>query len=213
MLLAALALALAAPASPPAPPEATPDLHTGDVVLIASTSPQASAIARATRSKYTHAGVVVVEDGTPWVYEAAGTVRRTPFASFAKRAVPGTLLVRRAGVGITPAQQARIAQEARRLVGRPYDLAFAQGDDALYCSEYVRLVLAVGGVDAGKIQHVRDLDVDDPVVHALIAQRWRRHPACRGAATLAACMTKLLDAEIVTPASLATDARFVDVEH
>jgi hypothetical protein len=200
-----LALALALLAAAPDPSA----LRTGDVVLIRSKTAQAEAIAAATRSEATHVGVVIVEDGAPWVYEAAGTVRKTPWASFVARAKAGSLDVRRHpaladGAHELEEQQA-IRWQAHKLLGTKYDLAFASGDDALYCSEFVRKVIGATGLEVGTVEHVRDLDLEHPAVKKLVAARWRKHPACSGASSLRACMPKLLEAEIVTPASLARD--------
>ena len=186
-------------------------VKTGDIVLITSTSPQAKAIAAATRSPFTHTGVVVVEDGKPFVYEAAAKVQKTALASFLKRAKPGSLALRRVP-DLDDARAAKVVAAARAKLGTPYDLAFSTTNDALYCSEYVRVVFAAAGVDVGAVEHVRDLDVNAQPVRALIGARWKMHPVCKGDKSLGACLPKLLASEIVTPASIANDTRLESID-
>jgi hypothetical protein len=58
---------------------AEPDLRDGDIVFQTSKSSQSIAVQRATRSRYSHMGIVVQRDGKPFVFEASATVRFTPF--------------------------------------------------------------------------------------------------------------------------------------
>jgi hypothetical protein len=193
-------------------PGALAAVRTGDIVLHTSHSKQAVAIAWATKSVYTHTGIVVVENGKPYVYEAVSKVRKTPLDRWIARG-DALKVLRHPDVAASPTKQARIARAARTHVGKPYDLSFSPGADRLYCSEYVHAVFARAGVDVGKVQHVRDLDVDNPIVKQLVDARWRAHPVCRAnkSRTLADCWPRLLSMEIVTPASIADDDRLVDV--
>jgi hypothetical protein len=186
----------------------------GDVILQTSTSSQAPAIIAATASPYSHVGVVVVEGAGAgrrvFVVEAAGAVRKTPFRQFVNRGLGGRFLMLR-HEGVDANVGATIAKMAKRTIGTPYDLAFAPGRKALYCSELVGVAFKDAGVDVGVWQTVGDLHVDNPVAEALLAKRWRKHPACRGAATLAACRAKLDATPILTPAGVRDDPRFVVV--
>ena len=50
-----------------------------------------------------------------------------------------------------------------------------------------------------------DLGLYSAPVQVLLRQRWRRHPSCAGATSLATCMPALERLEIVTPVSLRRD--------
>jgi hypothetical protein len=52
-----------------------PDVRDGDIIFQTSLSSQSVAIQRATHSKYSHMGLIVVREGTPYVLEASATVR------------------------------------------------------------------------------------------------------------------------------------------
>lgn len=186
----------------------------GDVVLQTSTSSQAPAIIAATASPYSHVGVVVVEGAGAarrvFVVEAAGAVTKTSFRQFVNRGLGGRFLLLRHDA-VDAKLGATIAKMAKRTIGTPYDLAFAPGRKALYCSELVGVAYKDAGVDVGVWQTVGDLHVDNPVAESLLAKRWRKHPACRGAADLAACRAQLEATPILTPAGVRDDPHFVVV--
>jgi cell wall-associated NlpC family hydrolase len=156
-----MALALAGP----------PDLQTGDLVFHRSRSRQAAAIAAATASPLTHVGVVVVEQGEPWVYEAIQPVSRTPLETWAARAADGRIEIHRLAAwdpGDGPALQVALSKR----VGRPYDTAFTWDDERLYCSELVYKVFdEVTGVQLGARRAVGSFHVDAPGVAEALERR------------------------------------------
>ena len=62
---------------PPAPTTDPASLRDGDIIFHRSTSAQADALERALDSPYTHMGLIFVDGGAPFVYEAVGPVKRT----------------------------------------------------------------------------------------------------------------------------------------
>ncbi len=113
------------------------DLRTGDLVFQTSRSSQSVPIQRATRSRWSHVGLVEVAPDGVFVLEAVSPVSRTPWARWVARGARGEALALRPK-GLSPAAAAKVATEARRHLGKPYDAAFGWGDDRLYCSELVR---------------------------------------------------------------------------
>lgn len=161
--LAASALAFAA----------IPEVRGGDLVFQASRSAQSLAIQRATRSPFSHMGVVLFRAGKPFVFEAVATVRYTPLADWIARGEEGRCVVKRLRKPLGPEALARLRREARRLEGRPYDLAFEWSDRRIYCSELVwKLFHRAAGVEIGRLQHLRDFDLSDPVVKAKLRERY-----------------------------------------
>ncbi len=211
-MLLTLTLALAAFASSAAATKGVVDidvgmLRTGDVILHTSTSSQAPAIIVASASPYSHVAIVVVEGKKAFVVEAAGTVRKTPLQQFLRRGVDGRYTVLR-HKDVDEAKGALIARQARKQLGKPYDLSFARGNEALYCSELVAVAFHGAGVDVGAWQRVSELHIDNPVVGKLLEKRWKKHPVCKGAPSADACLAKLRASEVITPASLRDDASF-----
>lgn len=186
-----LALTLAASAVPHPPASA---LRTGDLVFQTSRSAQSRPIQQATRSRWSHVGLVEVDRGGVFVIEAIAPVSRTPYAAWAARGERAEVLALRPR-GLDPAARARAVAEAKRHLGKPYDLAFGWGDDRLYCSELVRKAYARGaGVELGKMERLGDLATGG--LEAALTARFGHVPK------------ELL---LVTPASLAADPRLEPV--
>lgn len=163
-------LALAASAFPFA---AVPEVREGDLVFQTSRSAQSLAVQRATRSPLSHMGVVLFRGNKPFVFEAVATVRYTPLADWVARGEEGRCEVKRLRKPLETGALARLRREARRLEGRPYDLAFEWSDRRIYCSELVwKLFHRAAGVEIGRLQHLRDFDLSDPVVKAKLRERY-----------------------------------------
>ena len=75
------------------PPEVP--LQSGDVVLQASTSERSALIRKASRSPYSHVGIVEVAKDGVFVLEAIQPVSRTPLAKWVKRGEGGWVTVLR----------------------------------------------------------------------------------------------------------------------
>lgn len=194
--------------------EGLPNLKTGDLVFQTSRSNQSIAIMLASKSLYSHMGIIeVLPSGKAVVLEAIATVRETPIADWMARGGGGRLLIKRLE-GLTDTQAKAIVTVARQHFGKPYDMFFQDGDDAIYCSELAYLAFDAGaGLTIGKSQRVAELDIDNIAARKLIAARWQKHPSCADgrAKSFEACYAKLLEQKLVTPASIAEDGRFITV--
>ena len=171
LLLAALLAA--APAAPALPP-----VRDGDVVFQTSRSAQSLAIQRATRSPWSHMGIVFLRGGEPWVVEAVEPVKATPLASWIARGEGGRVAVKRlrdADRALTPAAVAALRREAERFLGRHYDLAFGWSDERVYCSELVwKAYERALGRKLGALERLGAFDLTDPVVKRKLAERYGR---------------------------------------
>lgn len=209
VLMHAIALLAAASVHTQVPATVDPAaLRDADLVFHTSTTRQAQAIVWATASPYAHVGLVERTGDDVYVVEAVQPVKRTPWAEWTARGLGGHVTVLR-HPGLDAPTRTAVVRQARRYLGRPYDLSFAPGDDRLYCSELVHLAYAAVGVHLGTWTPAAALGLTSPPVQALLRTRWRRHPACAGAPSLAACMPALARTEILTPASLRSDPQLV----
>src|SRR5262249_23472316 len=105
-----------------------PAMLDGDIIFQTSQSSQSLAIQRATRSPYSHMGIVLFRNGTPYVLEAAATVRYTPLDTWIARGRGGHYVVKRLVDGtrlLTPGNVSKIRQVANKFEGRSYDSGFA----------------------------------------------------------------------------------------
>lgn len=186
-----------------------PPLKTGDIVFQESGSGQSLAIGLASRSFYTHTGLIEMRDGEAFVVEAVGPVQTTPLDRWIKHGTGGRITVKRVK-GLDEAAAAQTIAAAHTHDGKPYDIFFYNDRDAIYCSELVHIAFKDGaGLSIGKQERVKDLAIDNAASRALIKERWQRYPGCiaSNAATYEACYAIILEETLVTPASVARDAR------
>jgi hypothetical protein len=186
------------------PPPANLALQDGDLVFHRSRSAQSAAVAAATRSKYTHMGVVLVEDGKPMVLEAVQPTKLTPFSMWVARGERGKVVVKRlknATDILTPQVRKRMHEMGRAWLGRPYDLLFQWDDDRVYCSELVyKLLDRAAGVQVGKVQKASEFDLSNPEVQKKLKERFGAGKA-----------TFNPDEPIVSPQSMFDDPKLVTV--
>jgi hypothetical protein len=185
-----------------------PPLQDGDLVFQTSQSSQSAAILAATGHPFTHMGLIRLDPTGPVVIEAQAGVIETPLAEWIARGAGGQVAIYR-DADLTPDAAETVLRAAGGLLGRPYDPFFRMGDEAIYCSELAWLAYAAAGVEIGRVERLGDLDLGDGEVQALIASRWTADPDCAADAdSLEACLAILQERALVTPASIAEDARF-----
>jgi hypothetical protein len=151
-------------------------LHDGDIIFQTSRSAQSVAIRKATHSKYSHTGIIFFRDGKPYVYEAVRNVGYTLLQEWIARGEGGHYVVKRLrGFErvLTPQDVMKLRQVAASFQGKPYDLTFEWSDDRIYCSELVWKIYDRGiGVRLGRLQRLRDFDLSDPAVKAIMKKRF-----------------------------------------
>ena len=173
-----IALLLGSVASCNAAPAYVP--KDGDLVFHTSRSSQSVAVQHATHSKYSHMGMVFVEDGKAFVFEAVQPVKRTPLAEWIARGDGGHFVAKRlrdADALLSPENLKRLKSEGKRYQGKAYDLYFEWSDDRIYCSELVwKMYKRALGIEIGRTQRLAEFDLSDPAVQAKIRERWKGSP-------------------------------------
>jgi hypothetical protein len=183
-----------------------PKFQSGDLIFQTSNSNQAYAIMWATKSLYSHVGLIEVTPTQTYVIEAIAKVSRTPIEKWIARGRLGRYSVFRYA-SMTPAQQKAVVASAKGRLGRGYDIYFTGNNREFYCSELIDVAYREAGLAVGEMQKVSELDVDNAIVRNLAEKRWKKHPLCaKGTKTFAACWEKILADKLVTPASLAQDS-------
>lgn len=131
----------------------------GDVVLQASKSERSALIRKASRSKYSHVGLVEVAKDGIFVIEAVQPVSRTPIAQWWARGEGQVLTVVRAK-SLDEKAKKRVVAEAKKELGKPYDARYRWDDERLYCSELVVKAYARGAdLSVGRQEQVKTLDL------------------------------------------------------
>ncbi len=151
-------------------------LRDGDIIFQSSSSSQSRAVELATRSPYSHMGMVFLLHGRAYVYEAAERVKFTPLDQWIARGVHGKYVVMRlrdADRLLTPRVQQRLLAVARQYEGRPYDLYFEWSDRRIYCSELVwKVYRRTLGESLGQPQRLREFDLSHPLVRHKMRERY-----------------------------------------
>ncbi len=154
-------------------------LREGDILFQTSRSRQSRAVQGATRSEWSHCGLVVRRDGKWMVFEAVQPVKTTPLAEWIARGKKNRFALKRLKESVrklSPDDLARMESEGRRFAGKPYDALFGWGDDRIYCSELIwKIYHRALGVEVGAAQKLAEFDLDAPSVKALMAKRYGKN--------------------------------------
>jgi hypothetical protein len=188
-----------------------PEFREGDVIFQTSRSQQSRAILLASRSLYTHMGILK-RAGDGWVVvEAVGPVKETPLDEWIARGKFGRYSLYRPKE-LSEAQTAKIFAAAEALYGRPYDIHFSFDNDAIYCSELVSLAFGDAGIALGERQKIADLAISAGIVRHLIASRAESDVECKALGLSGeGCVDHIVERELVTPVSIARDADLEEI--
>lgn len=171
----------------------------GDIVFHTSTSSQSLAVQAATRSRYSHMGIVLFRNGSPYVLEAVQPVQYTPLQAWLDRGKHGHYVVKRLRSPLSTQASAALQAEAARHVGKPYDLTFEWSDERIYCSELVwKLYKSAAGIELAPLARLGSFDLNAAPVRAKLRERYgQRVP---------------LDEPVVSPAAIFESPLLVTVD-
>ena len=102
----------------------------GDVIFRASPSLISYLFKFGTHSNMTHCGIIVIENGKPYVLETLKTLKLTPFEKFITLGKDGKYWVKRS-------DKENIKIDYKDYLGRPYDEDFKFDNGKFYCSELI----------------------------------------------------------------------------
>lgn len=105
-------------------------LKEGDIVFQTSKSSQSKYIILATRSKWSHCGVIIERPDGLYVLEAISTVSLTPYQQWVERGKGKHVSMKRY-------TEEPVKIKCSKYLGKPYDLAFKFNNGKWYCSELV----------------------------------------------------------------------------
>jgi len=150
----------------------------GDIIFIVNPSGQGKAIQLATKSKYTHVGVIFFEDGKEYVYHAVEPVMRSSLAEFKSMSADGTYEIRRLKDQsvLTKENVAKMLADAKSKLGTHYDLGFSWDDKQLYCSEFVwKVYNKTLTLSIGDLRPLKDFDLTHPAVKQKMEERYGKN--------------------------------------
>lgn len=152
------------------------ELREGDLIFQTSRSSQSKAIQLATKSKYSHCGIVFKEGDSFYVFEAVQPVKRTPLAQWIARGEKGEYVVKRlknAEQTLTPEVLQKMKEIGKGFYGKNYDLAFEWTDEKIYCSELIwKIYKRSAGIEIGNLEKLGDFDLSSEQVKRKIKERY-----------------------------------------
>lgn len=166
----------------PAPGLAAPApgaLQDGDIIFQETESPQSLAIKLATKSRYSHCGILFKEQDKYYVTEAAQPVQTIPLEQWIKRGIGQYYVVKRlknAQDVLTPKVISAMKHMAHEYDGTPYDIYFEWSDTTLYCSELVwKLYQRASGIEICPLRKLKDFNVDNFLVYFELEKRYGKN--------------------------------------
>ena len=154
----------------------TGKLQNGDIIFQESTSAQSRAVQLATHSDFSHMGIIYINEGMPYVFEAVQPVKLTELSKWIKRGKDGHYVVKRLKDSpriLTPQILNRMKEAGNRFLGKGYDIYFRWDDELIYCSELVWKVYKEGaGVELVSLQSLGVFDLSHPEVRRKIRERY-----------------------------------------
>lgn len=175
------------------------EIKNGDLIFQTSLSGQSKAIQLATKSKYSHCGLIYKEGSDFYVFEAVQPVKRTPLDKWIARGQDGKYVIKRlknANEVLTPEVLSKMKQVGDNFNGKNYDLTFEWSDDKIYCSELIwKIYQRATGIEIGKLQKLSDFDLSNKAVQQKMRERYGDHiPADETVISPAA----IFDSELLT---------------
>ena len=147
----------------------------GDIIFQSSYSKQSQAVEIATNSKYSHCGIIFMENNVPYVYEAVQPVGKRKLEDWISSGVDQTCVIKRfKGIDTLDKKSLlKMKEYAAAQLGKNYDSYFSWSDKEMYCSELVyktyknciNFVLA-------QPKTLRDFNIDAPVVRKIMKERY-----------------------------------------
>jgi len=151
-------------------------IRDGDIIFQESLSSQSIAIQQATKSKYSHCGIIFKSGDKYYVYEAVQPVKSTPVDKWIARGKDGHYVIKRlkdADRVLTSAVLGKMKKEGEKFHRKNYDLTFEWSDDKIYCSELVWKIYKRGaGIEVGKLQKLKEFDLTSDIVKKKLEERY-----------------------------------------
>lgn len=152
------------------------EFQNGDIIFQTSQSKQCTAVRIATRSIYSHCGIIYIEKNKVYVYEAVGPVKMNPFSEWIQHGKDSKYVVKRlknASTELTPDIFSKVKASGAKYKGKSYDIYFGWSDDKIYCSELVWKIYKQGAnIEVGKLQKLKEFDLSSKEVKAILKERY-----------------------------------------
>ena len=151
-------------------------IKNGDIIFQTSKSSQSKAIQLATKSKYSHMGIIYKIDNEFFVFEAVQPVKLTPLKTWIKRGENSYYVIKRlknADEILTKDALSKLKKIGESFRGKPYDIYFEWSDEKIYCSELVwKMYKEAINIEIGKLQNLSEFDLENKIVRNKLSERY-----------------------------------------
>ena len=114
------------------------DFKNGDIIFQTSKSQQSKLIQEVTQSKFSHVGILYIEeDYKISVFEAGAKVKLTPLSQWINNGVENQYVIKRYKYDINLEDMNKMYEYCIQQKGMSYDWEFQWTDNEMYCSELV----------------------------------------------------------------------------
>ncbi|MBR9832829.1 YiiX family permuted papain-like enzyme [bacterium] len=177
-------------------------IQNGDIIFQTSKSSQSKAIQLATKSKYSHMGIIYANDGQFLVYEAVQPVKLTPLKDWISRGENGHYVIKRlknAKELLTKDVLTKMKKTGEQFKGKPYDIYFEWSDEKIYCSELVwKIYKQAADVEIGQLERLSDFDLSNNIVQSKLKERYGNNIP--------------MDEKVISPASMFDSDQLITIE-
>jgi len=152
------------------------EIKNGDIIFQTSLSGQSKAIQLATKSKYSHCGLIYKVGNEFYVFEAVQPVKLTPLDKWIARGKDAKYVIKRlknADQVLTPSTLIKMKKVGDQFDQKNYDLTFEWSDDKIYCSELIwKIYQRETGIEIGKLEKLGDFDLTNKLVKQKMKERY-----------------------------------------
>ncbi|MFT5581038.1 MAG: hypothetical protein ACI9G9_000278 [Psychromonas sp.] len=153
-----------------------PQYLDGDIIFQSSEYGQSKAIQLATKSRYSHVGMIFHQNEKAFVLEAVQPVTVTLLSDWVTHGTNNHFVVKRLKNRdeiLTETVLQKMQKMGNNWVGKDYDLYFGWSDDLIYCSELVwKIYHQNTGLKIGQLQKLKDFDLSHPLVKNIMKERY-----------------------------------------
>jgi uncharacterized protein YycO len=148
----------------------------GDIIFQTSQSEQCEAVRIATNSKFSHCGIIFIENDKTYVYEAVQPVKVTLLEDWIEHGKDNKYVVKRIKNSeqiLTTNSLQKMKKYATTQINKDYDVYFIWSDKKIYCSELVWKIYKEGAsIEICNLQKLKEFNLIDPKVKAILKERY-----------------------------------------
>ncbi|MFD2909633.1 YiiX family permuted papain-like enzyme [Flavobacterium ardleyense] len=148
----------------------------GDIIYQSSNSKQCEAVKIATKSEFSHCGIIFIKNGKTYVYEAVQPVKMTLLKDWISQGTDSKYVVQRLKNSdklLTKEILNKMKTYGKSFNNKDYDLYFEWSDDKIYCSELVWKIYKNGAnIELCQTKKLKDFNLNHPAVQQIMKERY-----------------------------------------